>query len=64
MPVLIAVTTPVVGPIVATTGADELHVPPGVPLVSVVDDPAQNAKLPVMLVGNGATDTVAVMMHP
>ena len=41
-------TIPVADPTVATTGVPDVHVPPGVALLKVVDVPAHNTKVPVI----------------
>ena len=42
----------------------ELHVPPGVALLSVVVAASQTVAVPVMPDGNGCTVTIAVAMQP
>lgn len=58
------VTTPVPEPTVAIPVAEELHVPPDVPSLSVVVEPAHIAALPVMDAGNAFTVTVVLAVHP
>lgn len=59
-PVLAPVTVPESEPIAATEGKLLVQVPPGVILVSVVEDVPQMMNVPAMADGNGFTVTSAV----
>jgi hypothetical protein len=54
-------TIPLVEPTVATVAFELLHVPPGVPSLSVIVDPPHIADGPLMAVGDGITVSVAVV---
>jgi hypothetical protein len=54
-------TMPVVDPTVATVVAELLHVPPAVPSLKVMVEPAHIEEAPLMAVGDGITVSVAVV---
>ena len=57
-------TTPVAEPIDATDRSLLVQVPPGVPSLNVVVDPAHIFVAPLISVGSGYTVTVAVLIQP
>jgi len=58
------VTTPVVPATVATLVVPLVQVPPVVPSVNVIVDPAQNADAPAMVAGEALTVTTVVAVQP
>ena len=60
VPALIPKNDPVVALIVPTEGVEELHVPPAVLFVSVVDEPTQVDSEPLIAAGAGLTVTTLV----
>ena len=59
-----AVTRPVVDPIFAKDAELLLQVPPGVPSLNDVVNPAQTVSVPSIGLGNGLTVTIADMLQP
>ena len=57
-------TTPVAEPTVANVILLLLQLPPVVPSVSVVDDPAHTFVVPAIPIGNGLTVTTTVAEQP
>ena len=59
MPAATPVTLPLADPTVATAGADDVHVPPAIVFVNVVDDPVQVLNVPA--IADGVVFTVKVV---
>jgi hypothetical protein len=51
-------------PIVATAGAEDVHVPPVVVLLNTAVDPLQTEVTPVIKAGSALIVTAAVLEHP
>jgi hypothetical protein len=64
VPALTAVTRPVPRSTVATVGQAMLHVPLGVPCVSVFVWPIHSGMLPTIAVGVGVTVITVVVLQP
>lgn len=64
LPARTPVTIPETVPTVATPGLLLLHVPPGVVIPKVIDDPAHTTGVPLMAAGFGLTVIGVKILHP